>query len=130
MFFIAALCAMALAACCPSNESIIGKWDIVSAYDVSTEGGDRPAMIMFNEEGQMNGNASVNSFFGSYNLDGEKLTFSQVGMTRMMGQSMEIEDAVICAVNSTASVKIDGDKAEVYDAEGNLIMTLSKATEE
>ncbi|MCM1146490.1 MAG: META domain-containing protein [Bacteroidales bacterium] len=58
--------------------------------------------------------------------DGRNMTFSQVGMTRMMGQSMEIEDTVTQAVNTTARMSVNGDEALVYDKDGNIVMKLTR----
>lgn len=41
------------------------------------------ATLMFMPEGRLAGKASCNNYFGGYNLDGSKLTTSQMGSTRM-----------------------------------------------
>ena len=116
---------------CTSNKdtvgvSIKGAWDILLANGVSTAGGDHQAYISFEANGEMNGNASVNSFFGSYKYSGNKLFLMNVGMTRMMGANMKIEDAVIQALNSVSTIKINGNSASVYNSRGNEIMILKK----
>ena len=47
-------------------------------------------------------------------------------MTRMMGGSMDIEDAITKALGEVATVKVDGDKAVIMDAEGNEVMQLER----
>lgn len=106
---------------------LFGEWKIEQAMGKSTANGDRPATINFGNDGRINGNASVNSFFGGYTSDGRNMSFTQVGMTRMMGQSMEIEDAVTQAINTTARISINGNSAQVYDKDGNVIMKLTRA---
>ena len=101
-----------------------GEWNIVTACGKSAEGGMKPAFINFAKDGKVNGNASVNSFFGSYTFDGKKLKLGQVGMTRMMGPSMDIEDAVTKAINTVETIKIDGKKATLFDADGKEVMTI------
>lgn len=118
-------CAIATVACADRSADISGRWSIETACGMSTEGADTPAFISF-EDGRVNGNASVNSFFGEYSRRNDRLTISRVGMTRMMGGSMEIEQAVIDAVNSIASLKVEGDKATAYNAEGEAVMTLAR----
>ena len=127
IYFIA--CAAIAISCATKTADISGKWNIDSACGLSTENGEKQAYLIFND-GKVNGNASVNSFFGGYSYDNGKLSFSAMGMTRMMGASMEIEDSVMSAINKLATFRIDGDKAVAYDAEGNAVMTLTKVTDE
>ena len=128
-FFYFIACAAIAISCATKTADISGKWNIESACGLSTENGERPAYIIF-KDGKVNGNASVNSFFGEYKYENGKLSFSAMGMTRMMGASMEIEDSVMSAINKLATFRIDGDKAVAYDAEGNAVMTLTKVTDE
>lgn len=103
-----------------------GEWLITNACGVNTQGGDSDAFIKFDGNGKVNGNATVNSFFGSYTTNGNSLTFGTVGMTRMMGRSMEMEDAITKALNSTATVKVEEDNATIYDKDGNAVMNLKR----
>ncbi len=119
--------AMIMVACSThSAVNVDGEWVITNVNGKSTEGGDRQAEIMFDGKGKVNGNASVNSFFGSYSIEGDSLKFGPMGMTRMMGGSMEIEDAITKALGEVATVKVDGDKALIMDAQGNEVMQLER----
>lgn len=119
--------AMIMVACSThSAVNVDGEWVITNVNGKSTEGGDRQAEIMFDGKGKVNGNASVNSFFGSYSIEGDSLKFGPMGMTRMMGGSMEIEDAITKALGEVATVKVDGDKAVIMDAQGNEVMQLER----
>lgn len=109
------------------TKDIIGEWNIVKAEGVSTKNAATPATIHFDAEGKVNGCASVNRFFGNYEFDGKNLSLKNVGVTRMMGPNMEIEDAVIKAMNSTHSAQIKGNKANFLNEEGITVMTLKKA---
>ena len=109
-----------------SAVNVDGEWVITNVNGKSTEGGERQAEIMFDGKGKVNGNASVNSFFGSYSVEGDSLKFGPMGMTRMMGGSMEIEDAITKALGEVATVKVDGDKAVIMDAQGNEVMQLER----
>ena len=119
--------AMIMVACSThSAVNVDGEWVITNVNGKSTEGGERQAEIMFDGKGKVNGNASVNSFFGSYSIEGDSLKFGPMGMTRMMGGSMEIEDAITKALGEVATVKVDGDKAVIMDAQGNEVMQLER----
>ena len=128
-FFYFIACAAIAISCATKTADISGKWNIESACGLSTENGERPAYIIF-KDGKVNGNASVNSFFGEYKYENGKLSFSAMGMTRMMGASMEIEDSVMSAINRLATLKIEGEDAVAYDAEGNAVLTLTRAAED
>ncbi len=105
-------------------DQIKGDWHIEEAMGVSTVGAEKEAFISFDGNGKINGDASVNTFMGSYKFDGETLKLDNIGMTMMLGASMEIEDAITKALNSTAKIEIDGDKAVVKNSTGEKIMTL------
>lgn len=109
-----------------SQDSIQGEWNIETAMNKSTLNGEKPATITFGADGRINGCATVNQFFGDYKNNKGKLTFSTVGMTRMMGQSMDIERVICEALDKTATVKVKGNSATIYDKDGKEIMTLKK----
>lgn len=108
-------------------QALAGKWNIESANGQGTAEGEKQAFITFGRNGEMNGCSSVNSFFGSYTLDGSKIQMSNLGMTRMMGPHMEIETAVTQALGQTHSVKVKGSKAQLLDKDGKPVMQLVKA---
>lgn len=127
---LAAACAISLIGCTGQKNAkdmdITGKWNIEKAMGVSTQTAERPTYIIFDKDGKVNGCASVNVFSGEYALKGEKLTLSYIGMTKMMGASMDVEDAVTNAINTTASIKVKGDNAYILNAKNDTIMVLSK----
>lgn len=127
--FFALASILALTGCGQKNSKdidLVGTWAIEQAMGVSTEKAENHAFISFDKEGKVNGNASVNLFFGDYELKGEKLTLSNIGMTKMMGASMEVEDAITDAINTTASIKAKGGKVLVMDSKKKTVMILSK----
>ena len=109
-----------------SSTTIQGEWTIETAMNKSTEGGEKQAFINFNSDGKMNGNATVNSFFGGYTLKGNEISFTQVGMTRMMGASMDIETAITQAIGEANTIEIKGDDATIADKAGNTVMVLKR----
>ena len=109
-----------------SGADIQGEWSIETAMDKSTKAGDEPATISFGKDGRINGCATVNRFFGDYTNKNGKLTFSTVGMTRMMGQSMDIERAICDALDKTHTVKVSGNTATVMDKDGKTVMVLKR----
>lgn len=108
---------------------ITGTWAIETAMGMSTASAENPTLITFDENGQINGCASVNTFMGEYKLEGEALTLSNIGMTRMLGASMDIEDAVVKAINSVASIKVEEAKAYVLSADNDTVLVLNRVEE-
>lgn len=109
------------------KSSLLGEWTIVSALDTSTEGGMKPAVISFSEDGKVNGCATVNNFFGEYTSKGKNLAFSDnMGMTRMMGSSMEMESAITTAMMQVSSYSVKDKTAVLLDGNGKTVMVLNR----
>lgn len=132
--FIATLLALgAMVAACTSPKAtttsdadICGEWKIVSAKGKSTAGAETPATISFSTDGKVNGCAAVNTFFGNYKYKDGKLSLGELGMTRMMGPDIEIEDQVVSALGAIRSIKVDGNTASLYDSSGKEVMKLER----
>ena len=107
-------------------EDIAGQWNIESACGQSTAEGEAQAFINFGENGEMTGCTSVNNFFGQYALKDGKLVLENIGMTRRMGASMEVEMAVTEALNAISTIEVKDSTATILNEEGKVIMTLKK----
>ncbi len=130
-FVLALLCALICS--CGSDKKVegdvnnlYGKWFIEEAMSASTVGAEERPFINFDKNGKMNGNASVNLFFGDYKFDGKKLTLGNMGMTRKLGASMDVERTISEALDKSATIKIEGKSAKVLDKSGKVVMTLVK----
>ena len=93
------------------NFNLYGKNLTLTELDgktVTFNGEERAATITFNkEEGKVNGNLGCNRFFGTFEINGNSLKFSQMGATKMMCiNSMDIEDGFNAALNATDSYEI------------------------
>ncbi len=47
------------------------------------------------------GNAGDNRFFGSFSIEGDRVDFGTIGVTRMAGPNMKFEDLFLDALNRT-----------------------------
>lgn len=121
-----AIAAVFMLVACNKSTDIYGKWEIQEAMGVKTASAETKPFINFEKGGSVNGNASVNIFSGSYKLSGNKLTLVNIGITKMMGASMDVEDAVIDAINNVALVKEKDGKVLVLDSKGKTVMILAK----
>lgn len=119
---------------CASQKSVVsvdvtGQWFITQAMGVPTDDAETTPFINFDKDGSVNGNASVNTFFGSYKLSGTSLSLSNIGMTKMMGASMNVEDAITNALNSVASIKVENGNASLLNSKDEVVMLLSRKPE-
>lgn len=131
LFFLAAA-AIAFAACSNNQNAsttaaidINGHWSIVEAMGQATDSAENPTFVVFAGD-SLYGNASVNSFMGRYSLEGDQLSLSKIAVTAMMGADMAIEDAVVAALNSVASMSMDGNNAYLCNADHDTVMVLVK----
>jgi heat shock protein HslJ len=76
--------------------------------------------------GSVGGNASCNSFFGSYEIDGEELSVELGGMTEMYcapEELMEQEGDYLAALGSAASYSIVEDLLQIESSDGTPVLT-------
>ena len=83
----------------------------------------KPEQFITLDSGQqrVSGNAGCNRLVGSYTLQGDQLSFSQMVTTRMMCIDQEREDAFVKALEATKSWRIDGAHLDLLDAGANLL---------
>ena len=87
---------------------------------------------LFMSGGEVVGDAGCNSYFGSYELDGDALTFpTPFGSTLKMceEEAMAVEDAYLPLLQATASWAIDEEGAlSLADADGAVHLVYGEAT--
>lgn len=129
--FIAMAAACCMAFSCNSPVELGGAdwvFDTVNGEKVMTS--EKTPFIEFSEtDGRVHGCLGVNIVNGSYTLDGNKLTFSQMASTMMAGlpADMEVEGKIGAALGTVASVEIKGETMSLKDSEGNVVLTLVKS---
>ena len=82
---------------------------------------------VFSEDGKVNGSSGCNSYFGTYDQDGNQLTFSPLGATRKMclNGAMAIEAAFSSATTQVTHWKLGNDQLVLIDRDGKTIMTFT-----
>ncbi len=108
---------------------LTGSWAIERAAGTETAGSEEETWISFSDDGRINGCAGVNLFFGEYSLDGSQLSLSNVGMTRKLGASMDVERAVTDAINTLKTVSVARDRAFCFSEEGDTLLWLVRKTD-
>ncbi len=121
---------------CDSNKNtnstyqtdILGEWIIVEAGEMSTDSIEQKPFIHFTDSGTVNGYSAVNNFFGNYTTSNDSISFSQIGITSMMGSDMDmnIETAIVDALNNSKTIALEGEMLLVKNTEGKVIMTLKR----
>ena len=83
------------------------------------------------QDGQVNGNAGCNNFFGGYEVDGHNLSVGPLASTEMFCGSppgvMEQEYAYLAALGSAASFAIEGGQLVIADLEGKTVLIYNVA---
>jgi heat shock protein HslJ len=81
------------------------------------------------QDGQIGGNASCNSYFGSYEADADgNLAIGALGMTEMfcmIDELMAQESDFLAALTSSASYLIAEDNLQIEDADGTEVLVFS-----
>lgn len=101
-------------------------WNIVEVDGSAVAEFDEQPCITFTSDGRYHGNSSVNNFFGEYRQKGKSLQLSEGGMTRKMGRSMQTETNIMQALSATASIRVEGDSAVIFNAAGDAVMKLRR----
>ena len=111
-----------------TQPDILGQWTIVEANGMSTDSAETTPFILFSDSGRVNGNASVNTFFGQYTLKGDSISFDQLGATMMMGREkdMEVEMAVMAALAQCVTLELQDSVLNAKDHDGNVVMSLTR----
>lgn len=107
-------------------DNLYGQWNIVEANGLSTTGTESEPFIHFTDSGAVNGNTSVNAFFGQYTVKGDSISFDQMGSTRRMGENMEVEMAVLTALGQCITLDIQDSILNAKDHGGNIIMVMKR----
>ena len=102
-------------------------WKLTLLGDKSIQIASRqqePHFVLTSESHRVNGSGGCNRMMGSYELNGDQLTFSQMGSTMMACiEGMETEKAFLDVLKQVNSWKVMGQQLELFDAAGNLLAT-------
>lgn len=115
------LCLVSLAACTAMQpETDLPKlgesnWKLIAVEQRPVDYGDR-AFIKFDEkENKVSGKAACNSFFSEYEMIGQKITFTEIGSTKMYCEGiMDGENQIITQLQKTTRYEVKADKLYLY----------------
>lgn len=117
----------------PQPQGVAGTAWRVTGYNngrqavVSVLGGTTLTMA-FSADGRVSGSAGCNNYMGDYASSGDALSFGPAATTRMMCAApegiMEQEQLFLKALESVATLRREGDRAELRRADGALAISL------
>jgi heat shock protein HslJ len=104
-----------------ANESLAGNyWKLMTlgGRPVAVADNQREAHLVLGQDGRVSGSTGCNRLMGSYTLQGDTLTFSQLASTRMAcpAEMMALEQAWLTTLSDTAHYSISGQRLVLEDA--------------
>lgn len=112
-----------------------GEWKVVKVFGQAVkvaEGNQAPSLNFDTKSNRLGGNAGCNRVMGSieYGKNGaQSISFGQPATTRMSCPDMETERQVLAALTDAKSFgKLRNGNAGLFDANGTLVMELSKGS--
>lgn len=106
------------------SQGLTGKnWKLIELKGNKVVAQNKVPFISFSsQENRVNGNSSCNSFFGTYEIaDGNKIRFSNMGMTRMACIGNTVEDTFMQVLNNSVSFKFLAGQLILEDEKNNEI---------
>ena len=127
----AAIVAFSLAACSLVNdatdleaERVYGHtWIAEEVAGLPVPGGIEPSLVV-EADGKVSGHAGCNGYFGSVIIDGEAMSFGNLGATRMAcaEPAMSQEDRLLRALDSTRGYRLLGGNLVLLDGAGSTLV--------
>lgn len=118
----------------PANVLSGTQWNVMQYNDGNSIQGLLPdtfASADFGADGQITGSASCNRYSGTYSVSSNSLTISPLGIGMTMCASpegiMEQEAAIVNALQSAATFRIEGSTLNIFNSAGQTAITLSRA---
>jgi heat shock protein HslJ len=93
---------------------------------------DTRLTALFAADGLLSGSAGCNQYHTTYTTDGTTIALSPIATTRRMcaAEVMAQENAFLAALEETALFQIEGNRLELHNAEGTLLVVFSLANNE
>ncbi|WP_110656596.1 META domain-containing protein [Salinicola halimionae] len=112
-----------------ASESLTGNyWKLMTlgGRPVAVADNQREAHLILGADGRVSGSTGCNRLMGSYTLQGDTLTFSQLASTRMAcpAEMMALEQAWLTTLSDTAHYSISGQRLVLEDAKNQPLAEL------
>jgi len=132
--FLPAFALLILAACSSPNPSsaITGDWKLLSYGDPANLTPALPNVdtaIKIDSNGQISGNVGCNNFGGTYEVSGDKISFSSMMSTMMFCDETSAQEQVVLRVlsdNAISQLHMEGDSLTITSADGSSVVNLAR----
>lgn len=111
-------------------ERVYGQtWIAQEVAGEPVSGGVEPSLV-FDSDGKVSGNAGCNGYFGSVIIDGQAMSFGNLGATRKLcpEPAMKQEGLLLEALDSTRGYRLENDGLELLDGEGATLARFRSGT--
>lgn len=104
-------------------------WKLVAWGDATVLPAEVEITAQFSE-GQISGNAGVNSYFGAYTIERDGFATGEVGRTLMAGPepAMQAEDTYLSLLARVRSYDLAGDMLMLNDADDNALLQFERVS--
>lgn len=102
-----------------------GSWLVAGIVGFKGDFKRDPLLSLSSELNQVSGSTGCNRFFGKVITDKNKLSFQNIGLTKMACDDNGLEVQMLAVLNKTASYKIAENVLLLEDADGNVILKAS-----
>ena len=112
-----------------SHSDLQGEWTIVSVAGMSNDAAEEKPTIWFDtKEHLTHGNASCNTFDGSYTTGrNQSLKFGNLALTMRMCANMDFEDKLMKTIDDVASFgKLANGNVGLFNAAGEMLIELAR----
>ncbi len=96
-----------------SQMNLTNKWKVIELEGIDKLN-ENPTMNFEDKDHRISGSSGCNNYFGSYKLDNNKLTFSQMGSTRKMCPDMSIENLFMNNLREVDHYQIKNDRLILF----------------
>jgi heat shock protein HslJ len=129
--FLLVIALLILTACSSASPDVAGEWKLVSYGDAANPTPAIPTVdtsINF-ENGQLGGNVGCNSFGGTYELSGDKITFSGIMSTLMYCEETSMQEQGVLGVlsdNLDLQIEFNGTALTITSTDGASVVNLER----
>lgn len=115
-----------------ASPSVLGDWKLVSYGDPANPSPALPnveSSIKFDSNGQISGNVGCNTFGGTYEVSGGRITFSSLMATLMYCEQTSAQEQAVISVlsdNANLQIQMNGHTLTIISTDGYSAVVLEK----
>ena len=120
---------VALQSCAPAGSSLAGTRWTVTEINGQPMLENAPVTMEFNES-EVGGKAACNSYFATYTVNGDRLTFDAIGQTEMYCMDegvMDMETLFLRSLSKTDTFVVDGSQMTITLTDGGSIVLVEES---